>query len=703
MVARPATPYRSANAGEMSQDLRGRVDIKQYYSAGLAYKNIEPVPQSGFRLMGGTWRMGTLPMTARPRYVGLMLDDGTALSAFFTPGQVDIYTEVGHQATVELPTLLEEMLPDLDFYAEGKTIGVFHPQLRSLRLFLNSGLDDWTVSDWPFSPAPKADLGGTYPKTNDVWEIFMRWTDNPQIFLSVTVDGETTRAIPLRDIMGDPVAANSGDWAAFAAELQTELEELPSLGTGVVVSQAAAGTDARRLTIEFTGDLSGREYQLSALVTNTASASSLPYHIEIGETGKEDVFSNTRGWPGSVQLVQDRLAYVRIPAVPGALALSQVGEYFNLNVEGQADSAARLDRLRSQTSERINFIKESQYVLVFTDRGAYFVNNRTIERNTPLNFVLASETGIAENCRPFDLEGVDYYVGRDTSDVVDGSGHQLLSIIYDDVSTRYNAQAESLLASHLVSGIIRSIPQKKSGDLDAAKGWLLRKDGRLIAAQMIKNQEIMGFCEWIAAHNGKVREIGVDGRNRLWMAIERDSELVVEIYDTSIFLQDAITVTPDLSGVVTGLEAYEGKTVHVVADGYELEHGFLVEDGTINLEDSYSSAIVGRWQCPRWESMPLRYVTPSDDVIMRPGRIHTVHINIMDTTSIAVGANGEAPKDVSLLTAKDPTDQPMAPKTQLITITGEMLQGFKTDTTLVITQKRPGRLRVRDLAIGAKL
>lgn len=704
MVARPATPLRSANAGELSPDAKGRVDIKQYYSAGIACKNVEPVPQSGFRQMGGTWRMGTLPATPRPRYVGLMLDDGTALSGFFTPGRADFFTGAGHVATVNLPTLTAGMLPDLDFYAEGRTIGVFHPELRSLRLFLDSGLDDWTVSEWPFDPVPQADLGGDYARTDDVWEIFIRWTDNPQIYLAITIDGETTPAVPLRDApAGDPVAANSGNWGAFAAELQAALVDLPSLRAGIVVSEAAAGTGARKLRIEFGGALSGQEFQLSALVTNTTSASSLPYHVQIGETEREDVFSSTRNWPGSAQLAQDRLGYVRIPAAPGALALSQVGEYFNLNVDGQANNAARLDRLRSQTSERVLFLKESQFLLVFTDRGAYFVNNRTIERNTPLNFILASETGIAENCRPFDLEGVDYYIGRDESDIADHSGHQMLSIVYDDVSTRYNAEAESLLASHLVSGVIRAVRQKKSGDLDAAKGWLMRKDGRLVAAQMIRNQEIIGFCEWIAAHDGKVREIGVDGRNRFWLAVERGAELVVERYDMAIYLQDAIAATPDLAGIVGGLDAYEGRTVHVVADGFELARGFTVAGGQIDLEDAYASAIVGRWQPPRWESMPQVHVTPGDDVIIRPGRIHTVHANVIDTTSIAVGANGQEPRDIALATTNDPADQPMRPKTQLVTVTGEGLPGFMEGTTLVVTQTRPGRLRVRDLAWGAKL
>ncbi|WP_189341298.1 hypothetical protein, partial [Mesorhizobium sp. M2D.F.Ca.ET.140.01.1.1] len=116
------------------------------------------------------------------------------------------------------------------------------------------------------------------------------------------------------------------------------------------------------------------EYEFSAIIANTADASVLPYHTQIGKTETEAVFSTARGWPGGAVLVQDRMDYFRIPAVGGAMALSRIGEYFDLNIEGTTDAAARLDKLRSQTSEAILHVKESTYMFVFTDRGVYFIS-----------------------------------------------------------------------------------------------------------------------------------------------------------------------------------------------------------------------------------------------------------------------------------------------------------------------------------------
>jgi hypothetical protein len=388
------------------------------------------------------------------------------------------------------------------------------------------------------------------------------------------------------------------------------------------------------------------------------------------------------------------------------MALSRIGEYFDLNIEATTDAAPRLDKLRSQTNEMILHVVESTYLFSFTDRAAYFVPNRTIERNQPLNFVIASQFGAQPNCSPFSLEGELYYVAINPGGLPSaaGGGKQLFRVTEQPTTsnTSFSAEPVSLLASHLVQSVIRSAEQKPESDLDASKGWLMRADGRLIAAQEIRNQEILGYCEWIAAAGGLVREIGVDGKNKFWLAIERAGRTSIEVYDTSIYLQDALTFTPDLAGAISGLPYEEGAELWAVADGYVLGP-FTVAAGSIALGDAYASALVGRWVAPRYETMPQVYVTGNDDVIFRPGRIHTMHVNIADTDSIAVGANGEDPQDIELLEVTDPVDAPMPLKTKLLTVAGQDLLGMMEGTTAVITQKRPGELRVRDLGMGTKL
>ncbi|ESZ25491.1 hypothetical protein [Mesorhizobium sp. L2C066B000] len=827
MVARPAAPQRSCNAGEFSPEAKGRVDIKQYYAGGLAFKGIEPVPQSGFRRMGGSWRKGEWrrPLSARaitaptptfgphtgtqtiwsgtvagtvaavlasglaidagtatftieafvggvwvavggpfavktgtpvtrlaayapgqqkaatslriratfsnagtnvsglavsaffesgtaerPRFVDLTTDQGNTLACFVTAGIADFFTDAGFVGSARIATVTAGMLADLGFYSEGNTIGIFHGQLETVRLFLaTSGqLHDWRQDLWPYDPVPSADLGGVYAKTDDVWDIFMRWNNDPQAFITITVNGETTPAVPIKHL-GVPVGINSatypGDWTQWAADIQAALVALPSLGAGVTVAvQNPSGNYNMELIVTFGGALSGEEYELSAIIVSTAEVSALPFHTQIGKTDTEEVFSTIKGWPGEAALVQDRLDYYRIPAVTGAMAMSRIAEYFDLNVDGATDNAARLDKLRSLTNETILHVKDSNNLFIFTDLALYFVPNRTIERNTPLNFVPASEIGAQPNCKPFTLEGEMYYVAINPQGLPFAAqgGKQVLRVTeaVTSATTNFNADPVSLLASHLADNLIRSANQKPATDLDASKGWLMRTDGRLIACQMIRNQDINGYCEWLAAGGGLVREIGIDGKNRLWLAVERAGRTSIELYDTTIYLQDTVNAVPDLAGVITGLAFEDGAELWAKADGYVLGP-FACAGGSIALGDAYAAALVGRWIAPRFETMPQVLVTGSDEVVLRPGRIHTLHVNIADTDSIAVGANGEAPEDFELHDTNDQVDAPMPVKTKLLTVTG--LLGMMEGTTAVITQKRPGELRVRDIAMGTKL
>ena len=85
----------------------------------------------------------------------------------------------------------------------------------------------------------------------------------------------------------------------------------------------------------------------------------------------------------------------------------------------------------------------------------------------------------------------------------------------------------------------------------------------------------------------------------------------------------------------------------------------------------------------------------------RPGRIHTAIVEIVETSSIAIGANGGAARDVPLLETGDQADLPLPRKTKKIVVSGML--GSKDGTTLEITQARPGWLQVRDYVLEEKL
>ncbi len=827
MVARPAEPRYSANAGELDRALAGRLDIRQYYSGGLRFKHVEPVPQSGFQDMGGTLDNGpvrarleelalsgtsatpgphtgtatiwsgnvtgnvaaihigavsssvgdhtvfcevftgtqwmqigpALPISTtemqrtfavppgvgiagvdevriratfsenasanatgimvltetgtqdRPRYESLRHDSGDRYFLSVTEKWLDIFLDDVFVAGIYLSEIDTDRLPELGFYAENATIGMFHRSMEKGIRVRRAGLaSDWLVDDWPIENVPKIDLGAGYPQVADKWTITIRYARGGAdaaifIHMGISIDGEDTPTIMGVDAMGARARENFIDWPTVALNIAASVNDLPSIDGGVTCSAVVFNQDWEsgyiELNLNFLGGASGREYQLDAQILNDSRVSALAAHIEIGKTLYEPLFSATRGSFGGVSLIQDRLAYFDINAVSGAMALSRPAEYFDLNIEGAGDNRARLDKLRGgQSAERLLAVYDSTYLLVFTDQSVYFSPNRTIKATEPLNFTLTAQTGIVPYTEPIELEKKIYYIGYNDDDK-DLDGHQILSLAYDELLTSFDPVPESLLASHLVKGVMRTKRQRSAADSDASKMWAMRRDGRLVAAQVIKSEEILGLCEWSSPAGGLVREIEVDARNRLRLCVERDGMLRHERHDRTALLHAIIETTCDLAGQVDGLAVHEGRQVWAVAEGYVLGP-FTVTAGKINLEDAYQGAVkVGLWSPPIFESMPFYRVLRDDSIIERPGRIPVVHLNLIDTTSVAVGANGLEPRDVPLLNAADPADQPMPPKSGKFTVAG--LLGSKVGTTVVITQTSPGRLRVRDYKVEEAL
>ncbi len=695
-MARAAGPLKSsANAGQLSKDLAGKVGIKEYYNGALQMLGVEPIPQAGFDLLPGSAYVGSVASAACRKAI-LNANANRSYVLIFTAGSVDIWrNDRVKVATIALPSITAELLPDLSFYGEADTFGVFHPSLTyGMRLLRDSSNDAvWTVGDWPFSDIPDVDLGGVYTKKDDIWQLFIRWADGVSALqMNCEVDGATTAAVALA---AGPDDATTAQWNDFADDMRDAIAALAGFSSGVIVTyDGSLGSNYRQMTVTFGGALSGDEYEFSANVVNTSEASALASHRQIGDTAGEPLISATRGGFAGLELYQDRGVYYAPPAKTASLASSEVGEYFNLNIKSQADNGARLDALRSQTSETIRHVLDNTYLVVMTDRAEWFASNRTISRNDPLNFVRASEIGSKANCRPVVLEGDVYFISPD--------GGKLYSIAYDAVSTTYVPDSRNDLDKDLVSDVKRMAVQRKIGTTTSSRLWMLREDGRLICVVVNKTQQINAACEWPVVGGGLVKDMVVDGLEQVWITVDRGgqiSEEILEEQDVNLFRQ-AYAVTTDLAGRASGLTALNGKTVWAEIAG-DIYGPFTVSGNAVDTGVPSAAAKIGLWIAPIFESMPFVLVNPDDTVVRRPGAVKSAKLYVMDATSLAIGANGRAPKNIPLNRMSDDLTLPPQGYTGHVTVLG--LIGATMDPTLVITQTRPGRLRLRDYIPGVKL
>lgn len=689
----------SANAGQMSEDLQGKVGLKQYYSAARLMRGFEPIAQSGFALMPGSVDVGAA-LSPVCKFGVLKVNASLSYALLFSDGKCEIWRKDRvKRATLTIAGITEAMIPDLKFFGEANTFGVFHPLLNNgvgLRISRNPADDtSWAVTSWPLANIPLVDLGGTYTKRTDIWDIFMRWSEGaPNITLSCSIDGNV---VPSLGLGATPDASDNANWTTMAASLETLISTLAGFETGVTVAYTSSATRYRVFRVTFGGALAGKEYQFDANIVSTSQASALVSHVRIGKTIGEPLVSLEQGGFAGMALYQDRATYFGPSARPAAVAMSEIGEYFNLNIENSSPNGARLDALRTSTSETIHHVLDNTYLLVFTDQAEWFASNRTINRNEPLNFVRASEIGSRRNCNPVSIDGLVFFVSPD--------GGVLYSIVYDAVSTTYTPTPENDLAKDLLRLMADQVVQRKIAESTTTRNWIRRDDGRLICliVNKAREQNIVAPAEWGVHFGGQVRAHCVDGAEQVWIVVERGGEARVEVLEEASLnlFQAAIRVTTSAGGVASGLSVHNGRTVWAEIEG-DIFGPYTVAGGEISIPEAPSkAAIIGLWQPPVYDCMPYFRVLQDDSVVKRPGAVKAAAIYVMDTTSLAVGANDRPAKNVPLNRTSDDLSAPKSGFTGEVLVAG--LNGVSRAPTLTITQVRPGRLRLRDYVPEVKL
>lgn len=605
----------------------------------------------------------------------------------FTEGLVDVWRDGVHVGAA-FTNVDDTMLRRFKVSQQFDTALLWHPDLETWRLMRRGADHEWAYGVAPWDAVAEVDLGGTYAKTDDKWEVFVRWaaTTRPDLYLNLIVDDEETGAVSLLE--GD------SNLAGWADRIETAILALPSMKPGVTVTQSS-GTKLIVLTITFAGDNSGAPFDLSSQIVNTSDASALATHLAVGETAGEPIMSAARGWAAAAVFFQDRLVMGGFRSKPGALAASRTGEYFDFNIKSASPAAAIVANLGTDGAERIQHIHQSRHLMIFTDAAEYFISDRVIERTQPINFVRTSPIGAHADADIVEVDSEVYFLSRD--------GELLYAAEYDDVSTQYKPLPVSLLASHLVRGCRDLALQRADAAADATRLHLLRGDGGLIEAVVLRGEKVLGFCEW--ATEGTVESAAVDRANVPHLIVRREQAggpvLFVETLEEDLLLDCAETRSLDPpAAIVADLDDYEGATVWAVADGHAVGPFDVDVAKSITLPLEASEVTIGRWTPPLVETLPLIKVLAPGVVQLRPGRIHTVRAQILDTTSIAIGANGRPPREVGLYRAGMPADAPLAPQSRRVA--AEAIPGFSEAPTAVFTQLRPGRLRVRSWTLEAR-
>lgn len=277
------------------------------------------------------------------------------------------------------------------------------------------------------------------------------------------------------------------------------------------------------------------------------------------ETGYEDTFSGSRGYPRTATFHQGRLFFGGSKSRPSTIFASRVNAFFDFNPGESLDDDAFTATLDTNQLNSITDILSANYLQIFTTGGEFFAPQDFSDPLTPSNFIakLQSSHGSKESIRVQNISGSTIYIQR--------QGKALNEYIYDRGGDGYLTSQISLLSSHLLNTPIDMSIRKATSTDEGDRLLVVNNDGTCAVYTLLRDQNIVAGTQFTT--DGSFLNVGtvVDDQ---YVAVKRTINSVdkyyIELFD------EAFTVDSGLAGGAASSVAsghLNQKTIKVIGDG----------------------------------------------------------------------------------------------------------------------------------------
>tara|TARA_R100000388_G_C7237478_1_gene158847 strand:+ start:25 stop:1761 length:1737 start_codon:yes stop_codon:yes gene_type:complete len=344
------------------------------------------------------------------------------------------------------------------------------------------------------------------------------------------------------------------------------------------------------------------------------------------ETGYEDVFSSTRGFPRTCTFHEGRLFFGGSKSLPNALFGSKIGDFFNFKTHEALDDDALFVTIATDSVNAITAMRSGRDLQIFTTDAEFFVPQADLDPITPSNLVVKNATrrGSKEGIKPVSAEGGTLFIQRE--------GKALREFLFSDVDLNYQANNISLLSSHLLktprSMALRVATSTDDGDLLLITNDL---DGTMGVFSILRSQNVVAPSEFVT--DGKFLDVAVDITD-IYVVTERtinsSTKRYVEMFDDQRttdcniqYFSGATSPDQSLPGNTTcsNLSHLEAKTVNVVRDNFVLSDK-TVSSGAITIDEAPTSFVeVGLPYTVEVKTLPAEPKLSSGVVVSRKRRI----------------------------------------------------------------------------------
>lgn len=645
-------------AGEFDPLLRARVDLDQYRAAAKTLTNVICLPQGAVERRPGLQYIDTIPAATNPQ-------DGVRLQSFeFSTEQQYVFLFVSNRLYIyklgELVTningtgndyldlsstgIASSNLSELYFLQSADVLIILQQDIEPVQITRGASHSSWTVSNISFEYIPKY----AFTITTAAGSTFASHTH-----LTPSGIEDTIRLTnkPTNGIFSDPESTYVNQYI-----------NVEPYGRIRIVKKIS-------------------DDELEGFVEiPLASTEDIPVADWEFESGYEDVWSSSRGWPRSGTFHEGRLFFGGSKSRPSTVWGSVVSDFFNFNPGQQLPDEAVEATLDTDEVNAINSIVSNRDLLVFTSGGEFFVPQGSLDPIEPTNiiFKVTTRTG-SKALKPISTENATYFIQK--------QGNQLIEYVFQDTDVNYRSQNFSLFSSHLVDNPVDITHVNPTSTSRPHTIILVNQDGTIAAYPFIRYQQVISPSLWTTEGLFKTACTDFD---EIYVVVKRTingSDVYhLEKFDFD-FTTDAATqffgATLPGTTSVTGLNYLEGETVDVVRDDLALQQK-TVSSGGITIDVAPTEYVeVGIPYTPIIETLPVETRLPNGNVQGFLKRITEVNLILNSTQSIKV--------DTEEVSFRNLEDLNLGTGIEFYTgiKTVQPLNGFTEESTLTITQTKP--------------
>jgi hypothetical protein len=549
--------------GEIDPLLRGRIDLAQYYSGLKTARNVVILPQGGVRRRPGLKFIHDLPSNASDGVVLVPFEFSTSDAYMFAIVNQRVYiykagvlvTNINGSGNDYLAAteLTSARLANLNYAQSADTVIFVHKDMPVQKMVRGATDADWTISSLSFDYTPKY--------------AFTITLATPAATLTPSA---TTGTVTL-----------TASAAVFSAPLVDQyINNKVSYGRARVIEFVSTTVVRAVVEIPFSS-------------TTAIAASSWET-----ESGYENVWSNTRGYPRSVTFHEGRLYFGGSRNKPSTVWGSRVGDFFNFDKQTSLDDDAVEATLDVNNFNAIVNIYSGRDLQLFTTGGEFYVPQGLGDPITPGTFLvrIATRNGSIEGTRPVGLEAGTIYIQR--------GGKMVQEFIYTDTQASYVSNKISLLSGHLINTPIDMAMRRATDTDESDLLMLVNTDGTFTAYSVLRSADIIAPSTFDT--DGLFKAVAVD-ISTIYVVVQRTINSVVK-YHVETFSNDFTLDNAVSGGAAANVTAtnFAAKTVKVITDGVVLGDEVASSGGLVTFDrSSVTSYQVGQDYTVTIATMPI--------------------------------------------------------------------------------------------------